>query len=199
MLKLLHPFTPFITEELWKNFKPENAGDLIVSEWPKSYFYRNDEIESEINNLKEIITSIRSVRSRMNIPNSKKIELIINCNDKKKDFLFSYLELFKHFTKVESLSISSSNIKPSNSATVVSLGIEFHIPLVGLVDLDKEKKRIIKRLSEIEKLLNSINGKLSNQNFLDRAPKDVILRERSNHKILKEEDEKLRANLEIFK
>ena len=82
---------------------------------------------------------------------------------------------------------------------MVSLGIEFHIPLVGLVDLDKEKKRIIKRLSEIEKLLNSINGKLSNQNFLDRAPKDVILRERSNHKILKEEDEKLRANLEIFK
>ena len=151
-----------------------------------------------MNKLKDIITSIRSVRSRMNIPNSKKIKLIVKCNDNKKDFILGHLELFKNFTKTKELSISSSNKKPINSATTVSLGIEFYIPLDGLVDLDKEKKRMLKRLNEIERLLNSINGKLSNKNFLDRAPKDVILKERNNHKKLTEEDEKLRANMEIF-
>ena len=151
-----------------------------------------------MNKLKDIITSIRSVRSRMNIPNSKKIKLIVKCNDNKKDFILGHLELFKNFTKTKELSISSSNKKPINSATTVSLGIEFYIPLGGLVDLDKEKKRMLKRLNEIERLLNSINGKLSNKNFLDRAPKDVILKERNNHKKLTEEDEKLRANMEIF-
>ncbi len=198
ILKLLHPFTPFITEELWQNFKPRNSGDLIISEWPIPLFYHNDRVESNMNKLKDIITSIRSVRSRMNIPNSKKIELIVKCNDNKKDFILGHLEVLKNFTKTKELSISSSNKKPINSATTVSLGIEFYIPLGGLVDLDKEKKRMLKRLNEIERLLNSINGKLSNKNFLDRAPKDVILRERNNHKKLTEEDEKLRANMEIF-
>ena len=112
--------------------------------------------------------------------------------------LLAHLELFKNFTKTEKLSISSSNKKPINSATVVSLGIEFYIPLSGLVDFEKEKKRMLKRLGEIDRLLTSINGKLSNKQFLDRAPKDVILREQNNYQKLTEENKKLRENLEIF-
>jgi valyl-tRNA synthetase len=81
---------------------------------------------------------------------------------------------------------------------VISNGIEFYIPLSGLVDLEKEKKRMKKRLQEIEKLLISISGKLSNQNFLDRAPEEVISREKNNQSMLTEEKEKLLANLEIF-
>lgn len=134
----------------------------------------------------------------MSIPSSKTIELIIKCDNNKKDFLLAHLELFKNFTKTEKLSISSSNKKPINSATVVSLGIEFYIPLSGLVDFDKEKKRMLKRLGEIDRLLTSINGKLSNKQFLDRAPKDVILREQNNYQKLTEENKKLRENLEIF-
>ena len=198
ILKLLHPFTPFITEELWCNFKPRNAGDLIISKWPKPLFYHNDLVESNMNKLKNVITSIRSIRSRMSIPSSKTIELIIKCDNNKKDFLLAHLELFKNFTKTEKLSISSSNKKPINSATVVSLGIEFYIPLSGLVDFDKEKKRMLKRLGEIDRLLTSINGKLSNKQFLDRAPKDVILREQNNYQKLTEENKKLREKLEIF-
>jgi valyl-tRNA synthetase len=198
ILKLLHPYAPFITEELWQNFKPKNASDLIITQWPSPINYHNDIIELEISSLKNIITAIRAVRSRMNIPNSKPINLYVKCDKEKENFLSRQMHLLKNFTVAEEVFIDPDTKKPTNSATVISNGIEFYIPLSGLVDLEKEKKRMKKRLQEIEKLLISISGKLSNQNFLDRAPEEVISREKNNQSMLTEEKEKLLANLEIF-
>ena len=198
ILKLLHPYAPFITEELWQNFKPKNASDLIITQWPSPITYHNDIIELEISSLKNIITAIRAVRSRMNIPNSKPINLYVKCDKEKENFLSRQMHLLKNFTVAEEVFIDPDTKKPTNSATVISNGIEFYIPLSGLVDLEKEKKRMKKRLQEIEKLLISISGKLSNQNFLDRAPEEVISREKNNQSMLTEEKEKLLANLEIF-
>jgi valyl-tRNA synthetase len=198
ILKLLHPYAPFITEELWQNFKPKSASDLIITQWPSPITYHNDIIELEISSLKNIITAIRAVRSRMNIPNSKPINLYVKCDKEKENFLSRQMHLLKNFTVAEEVFIDPDTKKPTNSATVISNGIEFYIPLSGLVDLEKEKKRMKKRLQEIEKLLISISGKLSNQNFLDRAPEEVISREKYNQSMLTEEKEKLLANLEIF-
>lgn len=198
ILKLLHPYAPFITEELWQNFKPKSASDLIITQWPSPITYHNDIIELEISSLKNIITAIRAVRSRMNIPNSKPINLYVKCDKGKENFLSRQMHLLKNFTVAEEVFIDPDTKKPTNSATVISNGIEFYIPLSGLVDLEKEKKRMKKRLQEIEKLLISISGKLSNQNFLDRAPEEVISREKNNQSMLTEEKEKLLANLEIF-
>ena len=89
--------------------------------------------------------------------------------------------------------------KPEQSATAVSVGMELYIPLGGLVDLDEEKIRMTKRMSDIDRLLNGINSKLSNENFLKRAPEDVVNKERSNLKKLNEELEKLTSNLEMLK
>ena len=198
ILKLLHPYAPFITEELWQNFKPKSASDLIITQWPSPITYHNDIIELEISSLKNIITAIRAVRSRMNIPNSKPINLYVKCDKGKENFLSRQMHLLKNFTVAEEVFIDPDTKKPTNSATVISNGIEFYIPLSGLVDLEKEKKRMEKRLQEIEKLLISISSKLSNQNFLDRAPEEVISREKNNQSMLTEEKEKLLANLEIF-
>ena len=198
ILKLLHPYAPFITEELWQNFKPKSASDLIITQWPSPITYHNDIIELEISSLKNIITAIRAVRSRMNIPNSKPINLYVKCDKEKENFLSRQMNLLKNFTVAEEVFIDPDTKKPTNSATVISNGIEFYIPLSGLVDLEKEKKRMEKRLQEIEKLLISISSKLSNQNFLDRAPEEVISREKNNQSMLTEEKEKLLANLEIF-
>lgn len=134
----------------------------------------------------------------MNIPNSKPINLYVKCDKEKENFLSRQMHLLKNFTVAEEVFIDPDTKKPTNSATVISNGIEFYIPLSGLVDLEKEKKRMKKRLQEIEKLLISISGKLSNQNFLDRAPEEVISREKNNQSMLTEEKEKLLANLEIF-
>ena len=198
ILKLLHPYAPFITEELWQNFKPKNASDLIITQWPSPIDYHNDKIELEVSAIKNIITAIRGVRSRMNIPNSKPINIYVKCDKEKENFLSRQMSLLKNFTAAEEVFIDQNTKKPANSATVISNGIEFYVPLTGLVDLEKEKKRMKKRLDEIEKLLNSISGKLSNQNFLDRAPEEVISREKNNQEMLTEENEKLIANLEIF-
>ena len=89
--------------------------------------------------------------------------------------------------------------KPEQSATAVSAGMELYIPLQGLVDLEEEKNRMEKRISEIERLLKAIEGKLSNENFLERAPESVVEKERSNLKKLNEELEKITVNLEVLK
>ena len=88
--------------------------------------------------------------------------------------------------------------KPMQSATSVCVGMEVYIPLQGVVDLDEEKGRMKKRISEIERLLNGINSKLSNENFLERAPDTVINKERSNLNKLNEELEKITSNLDML-
>jgi valyl-tRNA synthetase len=88
--------------------------------------------------------------------------------------------------------------KPGQSATAVEGGMELYIPLGGLVDLDEEKARMEKRSSEINRLLSGINAKLSNEIFLERAPEQVVVKERSNLEKLTEELEKVTANLEML-
>ena len=88
--------------------------------------------------------------------------------------------------------------KPAHSATAISNGMELYIPLGGLVNFDKEKERMEKRSVEIKRLLSNIEGKLSNKNFLQRAPESVIERERSNKDKLSQELEKINKNLEMI-
>ena len=199
IIKLLHPFSPFITEELWQYFKPKDSGDLIVSDWPKKIPFYDEKTESKMSDLKDVITSIRSIRSRMSVPLSKRSDLFVKCNKNQKQFLSEHLILIKTLTKTDKITMGSSIEKPPQSATAVSIGMELYIPLGGLVDLGDEKKRMEKRMVEIKKILSTINGKLSNQNFLNRAPENVISKEKTNYKKLTEENEKISANLEIFK
>ena len=88
--------------------------------------------------------------------------------------------------------------KPVHSATVISNGMELYIPLGGLVNFDKEKERMEKRSMEIKRLLSNIDGKLSNKNFLQRAPESVVERERSNKNNLNQELQKINKNLEMI-
>jgi len=199
VLTLLHPFSPFITEELWTQFRPDGAPDLIIAPWVDDAGRINESAEEDMGVLKELITSIRSIRSRMNVPPAKHSDLFIRCTEEQEEFLNRNLELIKPLARVENISMGRNMEKPEQSATAVSVGMELYIPLGGLVDLDEEKIRMTKRMSDIDRLLNGINSKLSNENFLKRAPEDVVNKERSNLKKLNEELEKLTSNLEMLK
>ena len=196
---LLHPYTPFITEELWSFFKDKNSSDLIISEWPKE---NKDLIDQEVINnmeiLKDIISSVRAIRSRMNIPLSKKIDLYIKGKEAQVNFIDQNSKLIMSLAKLESYSVGSSIQKPSQSAAAVVHGMELYIPLEGLVDLDKEKMQLKKRKIKIESLLNDIDKKLSNQNFVTRAPKDIVENEKSKLTDLKDELEKIESNLTML-
>jgi valyl-tRNA synthetase len=195
ILTLLHPFSPFITEELWTYFKSEKSPDLIISPWVKDEGGIDNSADQNMDILKEFITSIRSIRSRMNVPPSKYSDLFIRCTEEKKNFLNQNINLIKTLARVKEISMGDDIQRPKQSAMAICFGLELYIPLGGLVDLDEEKKRMLKRITEIDRLLMNINGKLSNDNFMQRAPQIVIDKEKSNLNKLNEELEKITINL----
>ena len=199
ILPLLHPYTPFITEELWSFFKSERANDLIISPWPtEDKGVINKEIDNKMMILQDIISSVRAIRSRMNIPPSKKIELNIKSDEEQTEFINKNSELIIALARLDSYSAGSSVQKPSKSAAAVIHGMELYIPLGGLVDLDKERLQLNKRKTKIELLLSDIKKKLSNENFVSRAPEDIVKREQDKMIELKDELEKIDSNLNML-
>ena len=199
VLLLLHPYSPFITEELWSHFKEGHNSDLIISSWPKEESKLEDQLsEDRMVVLQEVVTAIRSIRSRMNVPPSKPFNLVVRCSNDQESFLNSNSQLLRSLGRVEDISMGDKIAKPAQCATAVIDGMELYIPLGGLVDLDQEKARMDKRILEIDRLLTGIKSKLSNKNFLERAPETVVSKEMSNLDKLNEELEKVKANLEML-
>ena len=200
ILPLLHPYTPFITEELWSFFKSAGAADLIISLWTaEDKDLINKEIDSKMMMLQDIISAVRAIRSRMNIPPSKKIELNIKSDESQTEFIDQNNELIIALARLDSYSAGSSVQKPPKSAAAVIHGMELYIPLGGLVDLDKERLQLNKRKTKIELLLSDIKKKLSNENFVSRAPEDIVKREQDKMIDLKDELEKIDSNLNMLK
>ena len=198
ILPLMHPFTPFITEELWSFFKDKNQPDLIVSMWPNGDYDFDDDVDSAMTVLQELITSIRAIRSRMNIAPSKNVDLKIKCSKEQSDLISQNKKLFMALAKIDSYDYGSSMERPPQSATAVVHGMELYIPLDGLVDLDKEKMQLEKRKIKIEGLLIGIDKKLSNKQFINNAPENVVDGERKKGVNLRDELTKINSNLEIL-
>ena len=198
ILPLMHPFTPFITEELWSFFKDKNQPDLIVSMWPNGNYDFDVDVDSAMTILQELITSIRAIRSRMNIAPSKNVDLKIKCSKDQSDLISQNKKLFMALAKIDSYDYGSSMERPPQSATAVVHGMELYIPLDGLVDLDKEKMQLEKRKIKIEGLLIGIDKKLSNKQFINNAPENVVDGERKKGVNLRDELTKINSNLEIL-
>ena len=198
ILPLMHPFTPFITEELWSFFKDKNQPDLIVSMWPNGNYDFDDDVDGAMTVLQELITSIRAIRSRMNIAPSKNVDLKIKCSKDQSDLISQNKKLFMALAKIDSYDYGSSMERPPQSATAVVHGMELYIPLDGLVDLDKEKMQLEKRKIKIEGLLIDIDKKLSNKQFINNAPENVVDGERKKGVNLRDELTKINSNLKIL-
>ena len=198
ILPLMHPFTPFITEELWSFFKDKNQPDLIVSMWPNGNYDFDDDVDGAMTVLQELITSIRAIRSRMNIAPSKNVDLKIKCSKDQSDLISQNKKLFMALAKIDSYDYGSSMERPPQSAIAVVHGMELYIPLDGLVDLDKEKMQLEKRKIKIEGLLIGIDKKLSNKQFINNAPENVVDGERKKGVNLRDELTKINSNLEIL-
>jgi len=198
VLILMHPFTPFITEELWSFFGYKNSSDIIISDWKTTGGRNNNPAEKSMNILKNIVTDIRSVRSRMNVAPSKYSDLVIQCKEEDQIFIKEHSSLLKSLARISSISMAEDVAKPPKSATVISNGMELYIPLGGLVNLEEERDRMEKRTVEINRLLSNIDSKLLNENFLKRAPESVVEKERFNQRKLNQELEKIIKNLEMI-
>ena len=199
ILAVLHPFAPFISEELWAHVKRADDPDLIVGQWPQANDNKiDDTAEKEMELLQKIVTGIRTVRSRMNVPPGSQSELIAKCDSDMVVFLQKHHTIISALPQPSSVTAGLDQAKPEQSATVVIGKNELYIPLGGLIDLDVEKVRLQKRADEINGHLMEISKKLSNEKFISRAPQSVVAREKEKQEEMSAELEKVNANLEML-
>lgn len=172
ILKLWHPFIPFITEEIWKNFNSDKL--LMIEKWPKPDFKVDDESMIDCKRIQYLIVSIRNLRSENKIEPAKKVDLTVIAQDYK-DLIESQLELIKNLARCESVKVLSSGDKPDNSiSAVIADGLEIYISLTGIIDTVAEKDRLNKDIIETEKYIKSLQVKLANEEFVANAPKAVV-------------------------
>ncbi|MBU1146592.1 class I tRNA ligase family protein, partial [Patescibacteria group bacterium] len=175
LLKLWHPFMPFVTETLWPNFG-ENL--LMISKWPKAEKKLADKkAEKDFEVLKNVVTTIRAMRADYKIEPAKRVSLEIYGGTKTK-LLEEQAGIIRNLARVENLVIKKFGTKPEWSAGAVVEGMEIYLPLAGLIDVPKEKARLGKELAEAEKYLGVLENKLSNKEFLANAPKELVAGEK---------------------
>ena len=199
ILTLLHPYAPFITEEIWSYFKDETDKDLIVSPWLKGdksdkAFASDDSVDL----LKQLVTAIRTIRSSMNVPQDKKANVLIRGVAEYRSKIESFENIIMTLGKIENLTLADEIEKPPQSATAVVKKMELFVPLKGLIDLDQEIARLSKRMNELSGHLQNIEKKLANKNFVDRAPENVVKHENKKLKDMSTEFTLVKANLDML-
>jgi valyl-tRNA synthetase len=198
-LKLLHPFMPYVTEEIWQKL-PGAEGSIMVADFPEaSEFVSDAEAVREMDLLMGLIAGIRNIRGEMNIAPSRKVNIAIDVADgEEKNLLQNNLAHIQNLANVKDVSIDSGMPKPEASATAVFGQNQVHVLLKGLLDFEEERKRLRKEITKLEKDIGISNKKLSNKGFLEKAPAEIVAEVREKVDKLSTKMEKLNQNLSFF-
>ena len=180
ILKLLHPYMPFITEEIY-TYLPTVEGSIVIAQWP--HYKEEDNMASEEEMMElamDGIRNIRNARAEMDVPPSKKAKVIIVPTEDKKSAVEATKEYFITLASASMVEIAETeeNI-PEDAVSVVINGAKIFIPLDELVDFEKEKERLTKEKAKLEGEIKRVNGKLSNQGFLAKAPESLVNEEKA--------------------
>ncbi|WP_127717702.1 valine--tRNA ligase [Halobacteriovorax sp. HLS] len=189
VVALLHPFTPYITEELWTHLKKEDEDLLIIHDYPEFNEALCFEEDQELmNKFIEVITSIRNLRSSVNLKPKEEISTHLYTDDKAlEEFFLSTSKGFEDLAKVTNLQIfSKSSDRPKQSITKVTAHTEIFIPLTGVIDLEEQIAKLNKERAKVAKDLEKFEKKLSNKKFMDNAKDDVIEKVRTEQAELSE-------------
>ncbi|MFJ7731421.1 valine--tRNA ligase [Lysinibacillus sp. NPDC097231] len=178
-MRLLHPFMPFITEEIWQHL-PHEGESITVATWPtvRAELHFAEEADN-MKLLMDIIRSVRNIRAEVNTPMSKKVPLYISAKDAATvEVLEANKAYLEKFCNPESLTIGEGLVAPGQSMTAVVTGAELFLPLVGLINLEEEVARLEKELEKWAKEVKLVTGKLSNEKFVSKAPEALVNAER---------------------
>ena len=192
-LILLHPFMPFVTEELWAKMANEAEGRasfLMLAPWPKSRGLENAEADAEIGWLIELIAEVRSVRSEMNVPAAAKVPLVIaGASDQTRARVAVHGETIKRLARLGSLDFD----KPPHGAVQIVLDESvLALPLAGIIDIGAESRRLKREIDKVGSEIKQLDAKLANEKFVARAPEHVVEEQRER----KTEAEATAAKLE---
>ena len=180
ILKLLHPFIPFITEEIY-SYLPTVEGYIITAEYP--HYEKEDDMlaeEEKMNLIMDGIRNVRNVRAEMNVPPSKKAKIIIVPTDDKRPAMEDGKEYFKSLASASDVEIQDNKDGiPEDAVSVVIDGVELFIPLDELVDFEKEKERLNKERDKALAEIKRVEGKLNNPGFVNKAPVKLVEEEKA--------------------
>ena len=184
ILRLMHPLMPFITEEIWQNVAPRLGiyGDsIMLAQWPEAdHELINGDAEAEMEWLKSIIVAVRTIRSESNIPPGDELALILGntvADDSAR--VTRHTQALAKLAKVASITIAKSGEEQPPTLSALAGTIEVMVPMAGVIDVDKELARLDKELDRLTAERGRLAGKLSNDNFVARAPADVVDKERA--------------------
>ncbi|MDW3899213.1 valine--tRNA ligase [Staphylococcus saprophyticus] len=196
-MRMLHPFMPFVTEQIWQNL-PHEGETIVKAAWPKvNEALVFDDSKETMQQLVEIIKSVRQSRLEVDTPLSKAIPIFIKAKDENiKETLLNNSNYIDRFCHPSVLTIDTTIEIPEKAMASVTTAGEVVLPLEGLIDMDKEIARLENELLKWEKELDRVNKKLANENFVNKAPEKVINEEREKKQTYQEKYDgvKLRIN-----
>ncbi len=201
LLRLLHPVMPFITEVIWQRTAPLagiKAKSIMLQAYPQvDAALIDDQSEAELEWLKSIIVSIRTIRSEMNISPAKQLPIILRKGTKTDKANVEHLHsMLTTLAKIEAITWINNDETPPPSASAFVGELEIYIPMAGFINLEEETARLQKEIGKIEKDLTVVTSKLNNASFVDRAPADVVEKEKARQTELDAAMLKLKEQLE---
>lgn len=199
-LRMIHPFMPFISEEIWQHL-PHQGETVMLAAWPEydAGLEAPDAVQ-EMNLLIDIIRAVRNIRAEVNVPMSKKIELMIKPGSAEVlEVLARNEHYIRRFCNTSEYAASLTTAVPDKAMTAVVTGAELFLPLSGLIDIGQEVERLTKELDNLNKEVERVEKKLANEGFVSKAPAKVIEEERAKMADYSEKRDKVLARIEELK
>jgi valyl-tRNA synthetase len=197
IMKLLHPFMPFITEELWERRSGAPAAGeelLCLATWPSFNGLADKPADKEIGWLITLVSEVRSVRSEMNVPGSAKIPLVlVSAGKAVRGRADTYEETIKRLARIEAISFART--PPKGAAQIVLADATAALPLAGVIDMDAERARLEREIAKDEAEIAKVDARLDNADFVAKAPPEVIEENRERKAAFEATAKKLRAAL----
>ncbi|HLS22999.1 MAG TPA: valine--tRNA ligase [Pseudogracilibacillus sp.] len=196
-LRMLHPYMPFVTEEIWQKL-PHEGDSITVQKWPEpNKAYHDEDAVKEMRLIMDVIRSVRNIRAEVDTPMSRKVEMILQpANEMALEHLEKNRNYLERFCNTSSLTIDLNATAPEEAMTAVVTGAEVYLPLEGLIDVEKEIARLEKELEKWESEVALVQRKLSNEGFVNNAPEEIVEAERQKEKEYIENRDRVQQRLE---
>lgn len=195
-LRLLHPFMPFITEEIWQKLPNKKAESIMISPFPTKEFEIDESAEKSMSALMESIQAIRNLRAELNVAPGKKSEAVISIQDPNLEKIFvenqNYIEILATSDPVKIV----REQKIPNAISNVTTNSTIFLPLTGLIDIDKEIQKLTKELNKLTSEIQKLDGRLHNEKFLSKAPENVVESEKEKLVAFNEKKSSLQTRIE---
>ncbi|MFA6410115.1 MAG: valine--tRNA ligase [Candidatus Buchananbacteria bacterium] len=196
LLKLWHPFTPFVTEEIGRQAGFKNL--MIIEPWPKAQGKLDKKAVKDFELIEEIISAIRNLRAESKIPPAKKINAII-VSAKQAKLIKSQTEVIKSLARLEDLAVLAKSKKITKALSAIVSTSEIYLPVSGMIDIEKEVPRLEQEAERLADFIVHLEQKLANETFVTRAPKDIVAAEKEKLELSKENLEKINQQLKTLK